>query len=165
MVLNGCRAKVCGVMDRLPLWVRAVLQCFLATAALASVLSLLEQEYSVVVASIGATAFIVFATPRSVSARARNVLGGHMIGYAAGGLWWFVPHVTPLVKEFVFSGAVGTAMLVMVLCRIHHPPAAGTALGVALVGVSIGAAITVLAAISAMIVVERALRPFLVDLV
>ncbi len=152
-------------MDRLPLWVRAVIQCFLATAALASVLSLLEQDYSVVVASIGATAFIVFATPRSVSARARNVVGGHAIGLLAGGLWWLAPHATLFAKEFVYSGAVGTAMLVMVMCRVHHPPAAGTALGVALAGLSIGAAITVLAAISAMIIIERALREFLVDLV
>lgn len=165
MVLNSFRARVAVFMERLPLWVRAVIQCFLATAALASVLSLLEQEYSVVVASIGATAFIVFATPRSISARARNVLGGHMIGFAAGGLWWLVPHATLLAKEFVYSGAVGTAMLVMVLCRIHHPPAAGTALGVAMAGLSAGAAITVLTAISAMIIIERALREFFVDLV
>ncbi|MFW5802306.1 MAG: HPP family protein [Verrucomicrobiota bacterium] len=152
-------------MERLPLWLRALIQCFLATAALASVLSLLERDYSVVVASIGATAFIVFATPRSISARARNVLGGHMIGFLAGGIWWLVPQAILLAKEFVYSGAVGTAMLLMVLCRVHHPPAAGTALGVVLAGFSVGAAFTVLTAISAMIIIERSLREFLVDLV
>ena len=74
-------------LHTLPLWVRAVLQCLLATASLAAVLLLLNRDYTVVVASLGATAFIIFATPRGIAAKVHNVLGGHMIGLASGAVW------------------------------------------------------------------------------
>ena len=75
------------------------------------------------------------------------------------------PHATALASELVYSGAVGTATLAMVLCGIRHPPAAGTALGAALAGVSTDAAITVLTSVAVMLLLGRMLRRRMEDLV
>ena len=37
-------------------------------------------EHAVVIASIGATAFIVFTMPRNITAKPRRVIGGHLAG-------------------------------------------------------------------------------------
>ena len=38
----------------------------------------------VVIASIGATSFIVFAMPNNVSAEPKRIIGGHLVGFFVG---------------------------------------------------------------------------------
>jgi CBS-domain-containing membrane protein len=119
-------------------WKSYILQCLLATATIFVVLALLTMERAVIVASIGATTFVVFATPRSMTAQARNVIGGHVVGFACGALCALLPEFSHPCQLLAYSGAVGLSIFVMVVTDTEHPPAAGTALGVAMEGASLG---------------------------
>ena len=89
-----------------------------------------------VVASLGASTFIVFVGPQSRAAKPRNLLGGQLIGAGTGvacsrllqmGL---LTGLTSLQMETAIYGsiAVGLAIFLMVVIDMEHPPAAGTAL-------------------------------------
>jgi CBS-domain-containing membrane protein len=68
------------------LWKNYFYQSFLATVVVFIVLLLLNMEHAVVIASIGATAFIVFTMPRNITTAPRRVIGGHLIGLFSGSL-------------------------------------------------------------------------------
>ena len=65
-------------------WRNYVFQSLLATMSLFCVLIFLEQGEQVIVASLGATAFVVFALPNNLTAQPRNVIGGHIVGLICG---------------------------------------------------------------------------------
>ena len=88
----------------------------------------------VVIASLGATSFVVFAMPTHPTAQPRNVIWGQMIGLASGSAWSLVPYHSHMGSLLIYTGAVGTAYLLMVLTKTEHPPAAGTAMGIAITG-------------------------------
>jgi CBS-domain-containing membrane protein len=89
---------------------------------------------------MGATTFIVFAMPKATSAKTRNVIGGHLVGLAAGTIFYFT--ALPYFVEYPL--AVGIAVFVMVALDVEHPPAAGTALAVVINEVSLDAFITIM---------------------
>ena len=70
-------------------WKNYVFQSLLATASVFCVLIFLEQGEEVIIASRGATAFVVFALPDKITAQPRNVIGGHIVGLMCGfaGYW------------------------------------------------------------------------------
>jgi CBS-domain-containing membrane protein len=88
-------------------WKHYVLQSLFATLSVFIVLYFLSLQQAVIVASIGATAFIVFAMPNYVTAQPRNVIGGHLIGLAYGFLFSLIPHSSLLASLTVYSLAVG----------------------------------------------------------
>ena len=61
-------------------WKHYVFQCLLATFVVFIVLLALSLKNAVIISSIGATAFIIFAMPKMVTANPRNVIGGHATG-------------------------------------------------------------------------------------
>ena len=73
-------------------WKHYVLQSILATCSVFIVLYFLSLQEAVIVASIGATAFIVFTMPNNITAQSRNVIGGHLVGLFYGFLFSFIPH-------------------------------------------------------------------------
>lgn len=89
-----------------------------------------------VVASLGASTFIIFVGPHSRSARPRNLLGGQLIGTGTGMACSRLLHlcllsglVSQQVETAVYGAiAVGLAIFLMVIIDMEHPPAAGTAL-------------------------------------
>ena len=120
-------------------WRNYVFQSLLATVALFCVLIFLEQGEQVIVASLGATAFVVFALPNSFTAQPRNVIGGHLVGLACGFVGYWLLSILPNPDQFIAEAgihafAVGLAMFIMVVIDTEHPPAAGTALGAAIGG-------------------------------
>ncbi|MHC4292270.1 MAG: HPP family protein [Planctomycetota bacterium] len=120
-------------------WRNYVFQSLLATASLFCVLIFLEQGEKVIVASLGATAFVVFALPNNLTAQPRNVIGGHIVGLACGFVGYWLLNILPNPDQFIAEAgihafAVGLAMFIMVAFDTEHPPAAGTALGAALSG-------------------------------
>ena len=131
-------------------WKNYVFQSLLATASLFCVLIFLEQQgKEVIIASLGATAFVVFALPNNITAQPRNVIGGHIVGLICGfaGYWLLNALPSPdhlIAKAGIHALAVGLAIFVMVAIDTEHPPAAGTALGVALSGLDIRLVVTVL---------------------
>ncbi|MDX1569680.1 MAG: HPP family protein [Xanthomonadales bacterium] len=108
---------------------------------------LLGQANQVVIASLGATAFVVFAMPKSRAARTASTIGGQMLGLLCGGLAGLVPHESQLAAALVYGLAVGICSLLMLTTRYKHPPAAGTALGIAVTGIDVAAAITVIGSV------------------
>jgi CBS-domain-containing membrane protein len=146
-------------------WINYVLQSLLAAVTIAIVIVFLNLENAVVVASIGATAFIVFAMPRSITAKPRNVIGGQMAGLVSGSLCAMIPHAYFYQEVLIYSLAVGISIFIMVVVDVEHPPASGTALGVAVTGFSWKVALALITAVIILSLVHRLFRSVIRDLV
>jgi len=145
-------------------WKNYVFQSFLATLVMFIVLLLLNIEHAVIIASIGATAFIVFTMPKNITAQPRNVIGGHLVGLLCGSLCALTPQSSPLASIIAYSLAVGLSIFIMVVTDTEHPPASGTALGVAVAGLSLNVALAVITSAIILSLVGHLLKPFLKDL-
>jgi len=143
------------------LWPYYIIQSLLAAAVLLVVVLILGKEKMVVTSAMGATAFIVFAMPRSVSARRRNVIGSHILGLASGATL----HSVELPYPVEYALAVGIVIFLMVALDFEHPPAAGTALAVVINEVNLDAFITILATAIVLSQSRYYLRHYLKDLV
>jgi CBS-domain-containing membrane protein len=146
------------------LWKNYIYQSFLAAIVVFIVLLLLTIEQAVIIASIGATAFIVFTMPRNICAKPRRVIGGHIVGLVSGSLCALIPHSSTLASISVIALAVGISICLMVAIDVEHPPASGTALGVALTGFTPGAMIAVLTSSIILSLAHTFLKKFLKDL-
>ena len=146
------------------LWKNYLYQSFLATIIVFVVLVLLTVENAVVIASIGATAFIVFTMPRNITAKPRRVIGGHLIGLFSGSLCALIPHSSPLTYIIILSLAVGISICLMVALDVEHPPASGTALGVAITGFSPDVMIAVITSSLVLSLAHHFSKRFLKDL-
>jgi hypothetical protein len=102
------------------------------------------------VPSLGPSAYLVGENAAHPSARAYNVLAGHVIGLGAGfvGVWSFAANADPAVLQAgaitgrrLGAAVIATliAMVFAALLRASHPPAAATTLLVALGSISTGA--------------------------
>ena len=102
--------------------------------------------------------------PDNITAQPRNVIGGHIVGLLCGFLFSLIPHFTLHFAIFIYSLAVGTSLFLMVVTDTEHPPAAGTALGVVMPGISLQVIVVVVASIIILSVIHRILKPYLRDL-
>jgi len=136
------------------------IQSMLASAIILGTLMILQFISPVIIAAIGATTFIVFAMPRNSTAGMRSIFGGHLIGMACGLAAAWIPY-----SEAAGSIAVGLSIFLMVILDAEHPPAAGTALGVALEGYNAPSVAFIVAAAGLLAVAHLALRRWMVDLV
>jgi CBS-domain-containing membrane protein len=143
------------------LWIYYLWQSTLAGIALFVVVLALGKDKMVATSALGATAFIVFAMPKSASAQTRNVIGGHLVCLAIGSLFYYfnIPYYIeyPLV--------VGIAIFVMVALDFEHPPAAGTALAVVIHEVSLDVFVTITVTILVFSQCRYYLRHYLKDLI
>ena len=146
-------------------WKHYVLQSLLATATIAVVLVFLTLENAVIVASVGASTFIVFAMPKNITAKPRNLIGGHMAGMLVGSMFHFIPHALPMAAVIVYAAAVGVSIFLMVVLDMEHPPASGTTLGVVISGFSWGVGAAVLTATVILSLVHRFCNRWIRDLV
>ena len=159
------KRSIAKIAEELKLfWKNYLLQALLATLVILIVLLFLKLQQAVIVASIGSTAFIVFAMPKCVTAQARNVIGGHLVGLACGSLCALIPHHSLLVSAMVYSFAVGLSIFVMVIIDAEHPPASATALGVAISGFSWNVTIALIASALVMSFVHHVAKGHLKDL-
>lgn len=146
------------------LWKNYLYQSFLAAIVIFIVLLTLNMQHLVVVASIGSTAFIIFTMPRNITARPRRVIGGHLTGLLSGSLCALIPHSSILASTSVLALAVGVSICLMVALDFEHPPASGTALGVAITGFSPGVIIAVVTSSIALSLAHHFSKKFLKDL-
>jgi len=146
------------------LWKNYLYQSFLAAFTLVLVLLVLSMQHVVVIASIGATAFIVFTMPKNITARPRRVIGGHIIGLSTGSLIALIAHHAILTSVLVYALAVGVSIFLMVALDCEHPPASGTALGVAMTGFSLQVMIAVVSSSILLSIAHRLLRGYLREL-
>lgn len=114
--------------------------------------------------TIGATAFIVFAMPDSITAQARNVIGGQLVGLFFGFLFSLFPQPALIYSIDVSSLAVGATIFTMVVIDMEHPPAAGTALGVAITGMSLDVFIAVSMSVILLSLIHHFFKPYMRDL-
>jgi CBS-domain-containing membrane protein len=127
----------------------------------------------IIVAALGASTFIVFAMPDTVPAQPRRLIGGHAVGLLAG----TVSHLiffnygigqVGLTFEAVYIAAgalaVGLAIFLMTITNTEHPPAATTALGIIISGLSYKEALFVMLTAVCLAVARRLLRRHLKNL-
>ncbi|MBI5890736.1 MAG: HPP family protein [Nitrosomonadales bacterium] len=82
-----------------------------------------------IVASMAASATLLYATPHSPLAQPWNLVGGHLVSALAGLICgWLIPE-----PSLAAGAAVGAAILSMELLSCLHPPSAATALLMVLV--------------------------------
>lgn len=150
-------------------WKHYVFQSILATIVVFAVLMTLSiDNEAVIIASIGATTFLVFAMPNNVTARARAIIGGHLTGLLCGlavaamPTPFFFSHV--IAEMFWYAVAVGLTMFIMVVFDVEHAPACGTAMGVAIVGFSWDVVLTVIVSAVLLAVIHVTFRRYLRDL-
>lgn len=152
---------------------RYVAQCLGATATILVVLLVLDSvEQTVIIASLGASAFIAFAVPRSYASRPRAMIGGYCVGALAGCSVSLLMSALasgaglPLHTLNVVGGALasGLAFFIMVVSDTEHPPAAALAIGFLLNEWDWLTVAVVLAGIVALSLVKEAFRQQLMDL-
>lgn len=141
-----------------------MIQSFIATLSVFIVLYFLSLQHAVIIASIGASAFIVFAMPNNITAQSRNLIGGQVIGLLCGFVFSLPGPSGPLMTLFLYSLAVGSAIFLMVVLDMEHPPAAGTALGVAMTGMPLEVFVVVILSIVLLSLIHKFFKPYLKDL-
>lgn len=151
-----------------------IIQSLLAVVALAIILYFVETlTHAAIVAALGSSAFIVFAMPKSITARPRRLIGGHVVGLLSGTFCYYVFLSGPLGKLvtswefttlFIYALAVGLSIFLMAITNTEHPPAAGTALGIVAHAWSYQVVIFILLAAVGLAVARRLLRGYLRDL-
>ena len=143
------------------LWKYYFLQTLLASCVLLVLVLILGRDRVVIISAMGATTFIVFAMPKTVSAGTKNVIGGHLAGLISGAIFYFIG--LPYFLEY--SLAVGIAIFLMVVLDVEHPPAAGTALAVVTHEVSLDVFVTVMVSAVVLTQCRYYLRHYIRDLV
>jgi CBS-domain-containing membrane protein len=154
---------------------RYIFQCSLATFTILLILLFLDVlEETAILASLGATAFIVFTMPNAYSSHPRRLVGGYCVGVVVGLLCYMLVSssffsslpVSQTVSVAVFGAiAVGIAIFVMVATDTEHAPAAGIALGLILNDWDFTTVIFIVTAVMLMAFVRRMLKPILLDLI
>jgi CBS-domain-containing membrane protein len=154
---------------------RYLFQCGLATSTVVIVLLFLDVlSHTAIIATLGATVFIVFTMPKYYSSQPRSLIGGYLVGITVGCLCDYlcgsrfaasILHDQELSLTVFGSLAVGVAIFVMVATNTEHPPAAGMSLGLVLNEWDTSTVLFVMGAVLLLSIVKRLLRPFLMDLV
>jgi CBS-domain-containing membrane protein len=151
-----------------------ITQATLASLALLAIL-LIEQGVTdgIIVVTIAASTATVFVVPHSIASSPKRVIGGHVGGVLVGlALWGGLHFVTGgdtsaasnLQINIFGATAVRLSVLVMATTNTEHPPAAGTAFGIIVVGLSFTFIAFILSAAVILSIVRYVLRDRLQNL-
>lgn len=152
---------------------RYALQCSLAAVVVLILLLVLDAvTQTVLIAALGASAFIAFAVPRSLHSSPRCLIGGYLAGIVAGALmatlniaFELSDVVTANVSVVIFGAlATGLAMFIMVVTKTEHPPAAALALGLVLNEWSLLNLLVVIGGVVGLSICKQLVLPILMDL-
>lgn len=152
---------------------RYLAQCALAGLVVLILLMVLDaMTQTVLIAALGASAFIAFAVPRSLHSAPRYLVGGYLVGTAAGVLMSVLEHALRVSDPtyahalMVLFGAcsISLAMFLMVVTRTEHPPAAALALGLVLNEWDLLTIAVVLGGVVSLSLFKRLVLPYLMDL-
>lgn len=150
-------------------WKNYVFQSLVATFAVFIVILVLNiNREPIIIASIGATVFIIFALPNTLTAKPRNVIGGQLVGIACGFICCLLPHELVIhggiTSSLIYAMAVGMSFFVMVITDTEHPPGAATALGIVSTSFSWAIALTVMASAVILSAIHISFKKYLRDL-
>lgn len=147
------------------------LQCLMATAAIAVILSALDVMFNTgILAAFGATSFIVFAMPRLKTSVPRRIVGGYVVGLIVGVLLHEAACAVDVlgVHHWVYSlfgaMAIGLSLLIMTMTNTEHPPAAGAALGLVFEGYTLTALCVIMLGVLGLVAAKWLLRRWLINL-
>ena len=150
-------------------------QCALASFSILLILLFLDVlNETAIIASLGATAFIVFTMPNAYSSQPRPLIGGYLVGTVVGITCFLISSF--ITHNFLGSSysiaialagaiAVGIAIFIMVATDTEHAPAAGCALGLVLNEWDYRTIAFILCAVIVMSFIKRILKPKLFDLI
>ena len=151
-----------------------ITQATLASFALLAIL-LIEQGVSdgIIVVTIASSTATVFVVPLSIAASPKRVIGGHVVSVLVGLALWIGLHLVTgghastasnLQIDIFGAAAVGLSVLVMATTNTEHPPAARTAFGIIVVGLSFTFIAFILSAAVILSIVRYLLRDRLQNL-
>ena len=151
-----------------------VFQAALATVVMLAILTFVQSLSSAAIAAGLASSVVgIFIAPSNQTARIRSVVGGHGVALALGSLFSVLLLFDPvqaflmdadILRNLSYAAAVGAAMLLMAITNSEHPPAAGTALGMASREFDILIFLSIIGAVALLAVMKLAIRPYLRDL-
>ena len=148
-----------------------IVQCLLAVAFLAVILLLLDAVFhTVMIASFGATSFIVFAMPQVKICVPRRLIGGYVVGILIGivcSMIFSAVHNAfdvAFLRGFFGALAVGLSTFLMTITNTEHPPAAGLALGLVYEGVDYLTLTVILLGVLLLTAIKMLLRNYLINL-
>jgi CBS-domain-containing membrane protein len=149
-------------------------QSFLALITMLVLMSFVEFfTQTAIVAALGASTFIVFAMPWSITAAPRRLIGGHVVGIICGLLCYYIFIGGPLeelskshdiIVWFAYALSVSLSLFMMAVTNTEHPPAAATALGIVAYGCSWQTVVFVISFAVGLSIVKRLLKPCLKNL-
>jgi len=150
-----------------------VLQCFIIFICISIVLFLYEFFGGIIVASLGASSFIVFVTPLTNGSRSRYVIGGYICGAVIGVLFgllhgWVSTMGLDGTKYFLIlicAATVAVTAFIMVITNSEHPPAAALALGLSVDPTSIKTALAALLGVMIICLIRRLFKKRLKNLI
>ena len=146
-------------------WKNYVFQITIATLSIFIAILFIKMQNAVMVASLGATTFIVFIIPTNFTANGRNVVGGHIIGISVGMLFALIPVSSPITSIIIFSLTVGTSMFLMAITNMGHPLACATALEIVSAGYTFSMIFAFITGVIILSSLHHILKPKLKDLV
>jgi CBS-domain-containing membrane protein len=154
-------------------FMRYALQCVLAGLVVLVLLLVLDAvTQTVLIAALGASAFIAFVVPRSLHSGPRHMIGGYLVGILAGSsmatlntLIDVSANADHAVMVIFGAIAISLAMFTMVVTRTEHPPAAALALGLVLNEWSLLTLFVVLSGVIALSIIKQLVLPALLDLI
>lgn len=153
-----------------------VFQCLLATSIiLISLLFLNVITETALIASLGATSFIIFAMPKTYSSAPRRLIGGYFIGISIGIICSYlgsifqtislINHLTYYESPIFFAAiSVGLSIFIMTITNTEHAPAAGIALGLVINQWSINSISFIIIVMLIMAGVHQIMQPYLINL-
>ncbi len=148
-------------------------QCFMATGVIIAVILAFDVvEQTVIIATLGATTFIVFAMSHSYASEPRRIYGGYAIGILIGllvyylemFLMWVDPSGFDGINIFLGGFAIGTSIFLMVFTNTEHPPAAGLSIGLLFNPWTVETIFVIIVAIFFLSTTKYFLRHWLIDL-
>lgn len=143
-----------------------IFQCFIATLAITFALFYMDILLkTTIVASIGATSFIIFTMPHSKISFPRYILGGYSVGTIVGATANYILLMHLGIPVYIIGAfAVGITMFILVVTDTEHPPAAAIALGIAIDGYSVDMILFVFGFAILLLLIKYFLRHWLIDL-
>ena len=154
---------------------RFIFQCFLAGLSLFGILLFLNQlKHPAIIASLGATSFIVFTRPKWYSSDPRRLFGGYIVGISIGVFFFYLgktSNIGQLLDKYelctaAFGGiSVAVSIFIMAITNTEHPPASGITLGLIIGEWNYHTIIFILLSLVAMYFTKKLFLRFLTDLI
>ena len=153
---------------------RFAVQAVVAALVMLAILTFVHSLSSAAIAAGLASSVVgIFINPSNPTAKIRSVVGGHFVALVLGAAFSAILFLAPveiyltdraLFMNLALATAVGLAMLLMAITNTEHPPAAGTAIGMATREFDILIFLSIIGAVVLLAMLKLVLRPHLRDL-